>query len=163
MDAFKKVHLLSQELIPVIDDLDMEPKQIVLDHIKDCEECKRLYSNVIKFDDNFPEVEVSDDVEIKPLKKLVQFNTGLKLLLIAIRAIILFYILYSGFSYYDMESSPEMIITVVQSTIFLFYLPAAVFLLVFTIMFFNKKWLWISLIADVIIILLSGNILQLFI
>ncbi|GAB3068537.1 hypothetical protein [Virgibacillus ainsalahensis] len=163
MEVFNKIHLLSQELIPVINDLDTEPKQIVLDHMKDCEECKSLYSHVVDFDDNFPELEISDEPEIKPLKKLAQFNTGLKLLLISVRAIILFYIFYSSFSYYDLASSPEMIRASVQSTMFLFYLPAAVFLIVFTITFFNKKWVWISLAADLIVVLFLSNILQVFI
>ncbi|WP_010651557.1 hypothetical protein [Oceanobacillus massiliensis] len=160
MDEYKKIHLLSQELIPIIDELDIKPKQIVLDHIEDCDACKSLYSNVFDFDNNFPEPEYSKGVEIKPLKKLAQFNTGLKLLLIAVRVIILFYIFYSSFHYIALESSREMIIASFQAGVFLFYLPAAVFLLVFTFTFFSKRWLWISLAADVVIVLLFGNILQ---
>ena len=158
----QKIHLLSQELIPVIQDMDSEPKQVVLDHIKYCEECQRLYSIAMDFDDNFPEVNISEDVEIKPLKKLAQFNIGLKLLLISVRSIILFYVLYSSFSYYDWESSATMILATLQSGIFLFYLPAAVFLLVFTITFFNKKWVLVSFIADLTVILFLDNILRLF-
>ncbi len=163
MNNEQKIHLLSQELIPVIEDLDSEPKQVVLDHIKECKECQRLYSNAIDFDDNFPEVKFSEDAEIKPLKKLVQFNTGLKLLLIAVRAIILFYVLYSSISYYDWETSATMILDVMQAGILLFYLPAAVFLLVFTFTFFNKKWLLVSFVSDLIVILFLGIFLRIFI
>ncbi|QKY71020.1 hypothetical protein [Lentibacillus sp. CBA3610] len=161
MDAYKKIHLLSQELIPVINDLDHEPEQIILDHIKDCEDCRKLYANTVNFDENIPEPDYANDVEVKPLKKLVQFNTGLKLLLIALRAIILFYIFYSSFSYYDVESA-AMILASFQGAIFLFYMPAAVFLLVFTITFFNKKWVWTSFITDLMIIIFLDNIVQLF-
>lgn len=163
METHRKIHLLSQELIPVINDLDAEPKQVVLNHIKRCEECNHLYKSTVDFANSFPEAEIQDDIEIKPLKKLVQFNTGLKLLLIAVRVLILFYIFYSGFNYYDLETSGDLLVTVVQSTILLFYLPAAVFLNIFTFIFFNKKWAWISAAADLMIILLTDNILQLFI
>lgn len=162
MNDDEKIHLLSQELIPIIDDLDEKPKQIVLEHIEECDECKRLYSEMVDMDKEIPELTYDEKVEIKPLKKLVQFNTGLKLLLIAVRVIILFYISYSSFRFYDLESLDQMI-AAFQGGILLFYFPAAVFLLVFTFTFFNKKWLWISLTADVIIIFLFGNILQSFI
>ncbi|WP_077604948.1 hypothetical protein [Oceanobacillus sojae] len=162
MDDQEKIHLLSQELIPIIDDLDEETKQIVLEHIEECDKCKKLYSEMVDMDKEIPEHAYDEDVEIKPLKKLVQFNTGLKLLLIAVRIIILFYISYSSFRFHDLESLDQMI-AAFQGGILLFYFPAAVFLLVFTFTFFNKKWLWISLTADIIIIFLFGNILQSFI
>ncbi|BAC13205.1 hypothetical protein [Oceanobacillus iheyensis HTE831] len=161
MDANTKIHLLSKELIPVINDIDNKPKQIILDHIIDCEDCRNLYNHSVEFDENMPKNNYSNDVELKPLKKLVQFNTGLKLLLIAVRAIILFYILYSSFKYYNVESVIRTL-DYFWSVIFLFYIPAAVFLLVFTITFFNKKWIWMSLIVDLFIIVFLGNILQLF-
>ncbi|MBD8069600.1 hypothetical protein [Bacillus sp. PS06] len=161
MDKDKKIHVLSQELIPFINELDPEPKQIIIDHAQYCEECRDLLSKVADFDKNFPEHEFSKDVEIKPLKKLAQVNIGLRLLLIATRAIILFYIFYSSFRYNDLDST-EMFLAAFQGTIFLFYFPAAVFLLVFTFTFFNKRWLWISLALDLIIILFLDNIVQLF-
>lgn len=162
MDANTKIHLLSQELIPVINDLDEEPKQIVLDHINGCKDCQHLYANVVDYDENIPKPGYENEVELKPLKKLTQFNTGLKLLLIIVRVIILFYLFYSSFKFYNVESSATIILDTFQGGLFLFYLPAAIFLLVFTITFFNKKWLWISLAADLIIILFADNILQLF-
>ncbi|WP_040979378.1 hypothetical protein [Oceanobacillus jeddahense] len=161
MDDNEKIHLLSQELIPVINDLDEEPKQIVLEHIEACDECENLYAEMMDVDKEIPEHAYDKEVEIKPLKKLVQFNKGLKLLLIAVRAIILFYVTYSSFQFYDLES-PGVVLQNFQGGILLFYFPAAVFLLVFTFTFFNKKWLWISLTADAIIIFLFGNMLQFF-
>lgn len=158
MNNDKKIHLLAQELIPVINDLDDEPKQIILDHIKDCVDCKGLYNNTLKFDESIPSLDYSNDVELKPLKKLVQFNTGLKLLLIAIRALILFYILYSSFSYSSMDSVD---FSFVQPALILFYTPAAIFLLIFTFTFFNRKWLWVSLLTDLFVIMFLGRILQL--
>jgi|SRR5699024_5129246 len=162
MSTHKKVHLLSQELIPVMDDLEDEPKQIILEHITECDECRKLYEQTVNFDENMPKHDYSDEVELKPLKKLVQFNTGLKLLLIAVRVVILFYIFYSSFRYFDVESITLML-EYFQSGIILFYTPAAVFLLVFTITFFNKKWVWISLLADLIIIFFLANVVELFI
>lgn len=160
MNHDKKIHLLAQELIPVINDLDDEPKQIILNHIKDCDNCKDLYKNTLEFDDSMPTLEYSNDVELKPLKKLAQFNTSLKLLLIAIRGMILFYIFYSSFNFSSMEFFDA---SFVQSGIFLFYTPAAIFLLIFTFTFFNKKWLWISLLTDLFVILFLSQILQLFV
>lgn len=159
MNEYKKIHLLAHELIPVLKDLDEEPKQIILDHIKDCDECKGLYINTLKFDASIPTLDYSNEVELKPLKKLVQFNTGLKLLLIAVRAVILFYILYSSFSFSSVDSVD---LSFIQSALFLFYTPAVIFLLIFTFTFFNKKWLWISLLTDLFIVIFLSKILQLF-
>ncbi|MEK5080274.1 hypothetical protein MKX73_15195 [Solibacillus sp. FSL W7-1436] len=161
MDSFNKIHLLSLELIPIINDLDEEPRQVILEHITNCEDCKKLYDSTENFNENLPKHDYSEDVELKPLKKLVQFNNGLKLLLITVRAIILFYIVYSSFNYYGAESVASLV-EYIQSGIFLFYIPAAIFLLVFTFTFFNKKWVWLSLGTDLVIILFSAKVLQLF-
>lgn len=159
MNEFKKIHLLAHELIPVINDLNEEPKQIILDHIKNCDDCKRLYNNALEFDGSIPVLNYSNDVELKPLKKLVQFNTGLKLLMIAVRAVILFYILYSSYIFSSVDSID---FSYIQSALFLFYTPAVIFLLIFTFTFFNKKWFWISLLTDLFIVLFLSEIVQLF-
>lgn len=159
MNKDRKIHLLAQELIPVMNDLDDEPKQILLDHIQSCDECQNLYQHASAFDDSIPTLEYADYVELKPLKKLVQYNTGLKLVLVAVRAVILFYLIYASFNMYE-DTSID--ISFLQAGLFLFYIPAAIFLLIFTFTFFNKKWLFLSLFADLFIILLLGKILQLF-
>lgn len=157
-----KLHLLSQELIPNINDLDNEPKQVVLNHVNTCTECQRLYSRVVDFKENFPESSIAEDVQTKPLKKLVQFNKGLKLLLVAVRFIILFYIIFTSIDFYVWESSPMAAIQYIQSGIFLFYLPAIIFLLVFTATFFNRRWFWFSLATDTMVILFFVYVLKLF-
>lgn len=73
MTTSREIHLLSQELIPVLNEVDTEPKQIVLDHIDHCEVCQELYAHANEYDKQFPEADVSSDVDIKPLKKLAQF------------------------------------------------------------------------------------------
>lgn len=161
MDSFKKIHLLSQELIPIINDLDDEPRQVILEHITNCEDCKILYDSTENFNKTMPMHDYTEKVELKPLKKLVQFNNGLKLLLITVRALILFYIVYSSFKYYDAESVTSLL-EYFKSGIFLFYIPASIFLLVFTFTFFNKKWIWISLVTDLVIILFLEKVLKLF-
>ncbi|MBD8034077.1 MULTISPECIES: hypothetical protein [Solibacillus] len=161
MDSFKKIHLLSLELIPIINDLDDGPRQVVLEHITDCKDCKNLYDSTEHFNSSMPKQDYSENVELKPLKKLVQFNNGLKLLLITVRALILFYIVYSSFKYYGAESVTSLL-EYFRSGIFLFYIPAAIFLLVFTFTFFNKNWVWISLVIDLVIILFLEKVLQLF-
>ncbi|MER2128386.1 hypothetical protein [Solibacillus sp.] len=161
MDSYKKIHLLSLELIPIINDLDDEPKQIILEHITDCEDCKKLYDSTENFNKSMPKQDYSENVDLKPLKKLVQFNNGLKLLLVTVRALILFYIVYSSFKYYGAESVTSLL-EYFKSGIFIFYTPAAIFLLVFTFTFFNKKWVWISLVTDLVIILLLDKVVQLF-
>lgn len=161
MDSYKKIHLLSLELIPIINDLDDEPKQIILEHITDCEDCKKLYDSTENFNKSMPKQDYSENVDLKPLKKLVQFNNGIKLLLVTVRALILFYIVYSSFKYYGAESVTSLL-EYFKSGIFIFYTPAAIFLLVFTFTFFNKKWVWISLVTDLVIILLLDKVVQLF-
>lgn len=159
MNEDRKIHLLAQELIPVMNDLDDEPKQILLDHIQSCDDCQNLYQQTSAFNDSIPTLEYADYVELKPLKKLAQYNTGLKLGLVAIRTIILFYLLYASFNMYEGASVD---FDFLQAGLFLFYIPATIFLLIFTFTFFNKRWLFLSLFADLFIILLLSKILQLF-
>ena len=161
MEDYQKIHLLSLELIPIIDDLDDEPKKIIFDHITDCEDCKKLYASTENFNESISKQDYTENVELKPLKRLVQFNIGLKLLMITVRALILFYIGYSSYKYYGSESVTSLL-EYFKSGIFIFYTPAAIFLLVFTFTFFSKKWLWISLAIDLVIILFLDKIVQLF-
>ncbi|WP_232700001.1 hypothetical protein [Brevibacillus daliensis] len=163
MDAAQKIHLLSRELIPVINDLDENAVKVVLEHIHHCTECQHLYLNVMEMEENYPQAPIANEVDIKPLKKLVQFNRGLKLLLIAIRAVILLYIIYSGIQFYDWGTSAQAAISYIQSVTFLFYFPASLFLTIFTLVFFNKKWIWLSIIFDLTIILFIDRIITFFI
>ncbi|UOQ95197.1 hypothetical protein MUO14_09855 [Halobacillus shinanisalinarum] len=114
-------------------------------------------------EENYPKSTVSDEVEIKLLIKLVHFNRRLKLLLIFIRAAILFYIIYSGLSFYDWESFAQAATGYIQGVTFAFYFSASLFLINFTLTFFNKKWLWISVIIDATIILFIDRLVTLFI
>ncbi|MEH6944241.1 hypothetical protein [Bacillus sp. JJ722] len=153
MDDNQKIHILTRELIHVINNLEDDTKKVVIEHIHYCTECQQLYSKLMEVEKNYPQVTISNENENKPLKKSksVQFNRGLKLLLIFIRAVILFYIIFSGLSFYDWEISSQAAIDYIQGVTFLFYFPAAIFLIIFTITFFNKKWIWTSLIFDLII------------
>src|SRR5690625_2396538 len=98
MDETNKVHLLSRELIPIINDIEPETKELVMNHIATCELCQELYANAYELDQLFPEKE-TEPVAIKPLKKLVQFNKGIKWLLIMIRVGILSYAVFSAIAY----------------------------------------------------------------
>lgn len=163
MDEATKIHLLSYELIPIIDDIEPETKAVVMNHIATCESCQTLYASAYELDYAFPLLEKNDElVEVQPLKKLVQFNQGIKLLLIMIRVAILSYIFYSGIAYSSVVTNPD-IYHYIQSSLYLFYLPAVLFLNVFTFVFLNKKWLIYSLVADVTIIFVLGFIFKLFI
>lgn len=157
MNEQRKIHFLTQELIPILNEVDGESKKIALEHIQACEECKRIYERAVEFDENMPTLHHSEEVELKPLKRLAQFNTGLKMLLIAIRAVILSYILFVSFKLYQMNTTD---LSYIQSAIALFYIPAAIFLLVFTFTFFNRKWFLASLFSDLFIILFLSKILE---
>ncbi len=93
MKTNQKIHVLSQELIPVINDVDPEAQQIILQHTESCESCQKLYNQTVDFEENIPKHDYEEDVAVKPLKKLTQFNRGLKLFLIAVRVVILFYLI----------------------------------------------------------------------
>lgn len=161
MERIEKIHLLSQELIPIVNDIEPEAKQVVMDHVAGCETCQELYANAHKLDEDFP-TKNKQQTEIKPLKKLVQFNRGIKLLLILVRLAILSYIIYSGTNFFDM-APPSSGFPFIQASILMFYLPAAVFLLVFTFIFLSKKWLYSSLCADLFIIFFLNKLLELII
>ncbi|MGM9986217.1 MAG: hypothetical protein ACI35O_03210 [Bacillaceae bacterium] len=163
MDATEKIHLLSRELVLVINDIDEDARKVVLEHIRHCTECQHLYLNVKEMEENYPQATIVNEIEIKPLKKLVQFNRSLKLLLIVIRAVILLSIIYSGIQFYDWETSAQSAINYIQNVTFFFYFPASIFLTIFTLVFFNKKWIWLSIIFDLIIILFIDSIITFFV
>lgn len=146
----KKVHYLAQELIPIVEDLEPEAKKIVMEHIERCESCQKYYSNSYSLDNELP-TKNHEQIEVKPLKKLVQFNKGIKLLLIMVRVIILLYVILSGVLYGKWDSMSDAY-PYIQTIIYIVYLPAAVFLLVFTFVFLNKKWLYSSLLTDIVIV-----------
>jgi hypothetical protein len=161
MEESQKIHILSRELIPVFDELEQETKEVVLEHIQDCSECWQLLNELAE--GNYPMVERNEEVGIKPLKKLVQFNRGIKWLFISIRAFILFYIIYSSFHFYNWELSADAAIEYIKSVTFMFYFPAAIFLLVFTMIFFNKRWIMLSILFDLGIILFLDTFMSIFI
>lgn len=156
----QKIHILTQELIPLIDDVDAAAKNVMLEHIETCSVCQKLYQSALNFDDHLPTLPVPEQSDIKPLKKLAQFNRGLKWLMVIVRAIILFYIVYTNVSFMQFTDTKEELLFSIQSMIYLFYVPAIVFLTVFTMTFFNKKWFWLSLGIDLFIILFLIKILQ---
>jgi len=112
--------------------------------------CQELYENAYELDQLFPEKE-TELVAIKPLKKLIQFNKGIKWLLIMIRVGILSYAVFSAIAYSGYEMRTD-IYPDIQATIYFLYLPSSLFLLVFTFVFLDKKWLIYSVVVDVIII-----------
>ncbi|MEQ6357464.1 hypothetical protein ACFVT8_23975 [Lysinibacillus sp. NPDC058147] len=160
MEDSQKIHILSRELISVFDELEQETKEVVLEHIQDCNECRQLFNELAE--GNYPMLELSEEVEIKPLKKLVQFNHGLKWLFISIRALILFYILYSSFHFYNWELSADAAIEYIKSATFMFYFPAAIFLSVFTMTFFTKRWVILSILFDLGVIFFLDTLISIF-
>lgn len=160
MEDSQKIHILSRELIPVFDELEQETKEVVLEHIQDCSECRQLFNDLAE--ENYPILERDEEVGLKPLKKLVQFNRGLKWLFISIRALILFCIIYSSFHFYDWELSADAAIGYIKNVTFMFYFPAAIFLSVFTMTFFTKRWIILSILFDLGIILFLDTFMSIF-
>ncbi|MFJ8460936.1 hypothetical protein ACIQ57_17595 [Lysinibacillus xylanilyticus] len=160
MEDSQKIHILSRELISVFDELEQETKEVVLEHIQDCSECKQLFNELA--DGSYPMLERSEEVEIKPLKKLVQFNHGLKWLFISIRALILFYIIFSSFHFYNWELSADAALEYIKRITFMFYFPAAIFLTVFTMIFFTKRWITLSILFDLGIIFFLDTFMSIF-
>ena len=159
MNKQDKIHILSQELIPVMDDLDEEARNIVLEHMQHCKKCQTFYSSIAEIDEYAPQTPFPDEVEMKPLKKLVQFNQGLKLVLLMIRIIILAFIFYSAVQFYDWTLAAQAAVDYIQAVTFFFYFPAALFLTIFSFIFLNKKWFVLSFIFDISIVLLFDHLI----
>ncbi|KHF38129.1 hypothetical protein [Halalkalibacter okhensis] len=153
MNDYQKIHTLTRELIPVFDDLDQQSKEVILEHIESCRECKELYNDLINLDESYPKSEDKSDVGIRPLKKLVQFNRSLQWLFISIRAVVILFILFTAYNFYNWDLSLAAALEYIRSVTFMFYFPVATFLLVFTLIFFNKRWVVLSVIFDIFIIL----------
>lgn len=162
MKDSQKIHILSRELILIFEELEQETQEVILEHIQDCQECRQLYDEYVN-EERHPVQKREEEVGIKPLKKLVQFQRGIKWLFITIRAILLFYIIYTAFQLYDWELSADAAIGYIKSVTFLFYFPAAIFLTVFAIMFFNKRWIVLSLLFDLGIVFFLDTLISLFI
>lgn len=150
MDEINQIHLLARELIPIIDDIEPETKKIVMNHIATCKSCQVLYAGANELDHAFPGKK-DEPVEIKPLKKLVQFNKSVKILLVLIRVAIISYAVISGISFLN-SAIGSSVYLYIQSIIYLLYLPASLFLLVFTFIFLSKRWLIYSIVVDVMIV-----------
>ena len=159
MNKQDKIHILSQELIPMLADLDEEARNVVLEHIQHCKKCKNLYLSIVEIDENAPQIQLPDEVEMKPFKKLVQFNQGLKLVLFMSRIVLLAFIFYSAVQFYDWTIAAQAAIDYIQAVTFFFYFPAALFLTIFSFIFLNKKWFVLSLIFDISIILLFDHLI----
>lgn len=155
------IHYLVQELIPVMNDISKEAQQIVINHVANCESCRKLYEASDEFERELPEYAASLNTEVKPLKKLVQFNWGIRMLLIAVRVGILAYIIFSGISFG--RAFPDSTLTYIQGSLYIFYAPAAVFLLAFTFVFSSKKWLYCTLAVDILVVFALKVIWELFI
>lgn len=162
MNDDKRVHILASELILILDELEQETKEVVLEHMQECSQCRDVYNDSLKVED-YPTLKPSEETEIKPLKKLVQFNRSLKWLFISIRALLLFYIIYSSIHFYNWEIAADAAIEYVKSVTFMFYFPAAVFLIVFTMTFFNKRWIAFSILFDLGVILFLDTFMSIFI
>ncbi|TMU83775.1 hypothetical protein FGG79_18945 [Bacillus sp. BHET2] len=160
MNDKEKIHHLCNELIPIIDEVDPETKEILLDHMKKCKVCTDSFSTIHDFYEVLSPASPKEEAEIPPLKRLVQFNTGLKIILIAIRSVILFYLVFSSLDFTHGASLTLREINRIDAGMFLFYFPTSIFLTVFTFTFFNKKWSFISLGVDVLLITLTTPILK---
>ena len=154
-----KIHILSQELIPVIDDLDEEARNIVLEHMQHCKKCQNFYSGIAEIDEDAPQTPFPDEVKMKPLKKLVHFNQGLKLVLFMIRIVLLAFIFYSSVQFYDWTVAAQAAVEYIQAITFFFYFPAALFLTIFSFIFLNKKSFVLSFIFDISVILLFEHLI----
>ncbi|AKG03404.1 hypothetical protein AAV35_000470 [Salimicrobium jeotgali] len=149
----RKIHKLCQELIPVFDELDAETQEIINEHVQYCSICDNMLDKWDFLNESVgsTEINVGNDFEIKPLKKLIHINRGLRLLVILVRVLVLFVISFNTLRFH--ESGDALALQTFQSATFLFYLPAAIFLLVFTWMFLNKKWFLYSLVVDLVILM----------
>lgn len=155
-----KIHILTQELIPVFDELEQNTKDVVTEHIQECVACQQLYNEIAE--GYFPSQQCDDVTKIKPLNKLVQFNRSLKWLFIFIRVFILCCILYSAFHFYNWEVSSDAAIAYIKSTTFMLYFPAVIFLTVFTMVFLNKRWIIFSILFDLGIVLFLDTFISIF-
>jgi|GEM_PF-4148257 len=162
MTEHEKIHILVQELIPVFDDLESDAKRIVQEHMKTCQACRRLSEQAEDWANDQASLQTEDTAEVKPLRRLIAMNKSIKLFLIAVRAFIFIYVvgrslllIYRG---EDLLKGMEMI----KSGLFIFYMPASIFLLAFTSVFLNSRWLKVSFFADVMILFVFGYLLNLF-
>ncbi|MDY0405291.1 hypothetical protein P5G51_007655 [Virgibacillus sp. 179-BFC.A HS] len=88
-------------------------------------------------------------------------HLGIRMLLIAVRVGILAYIIFSGISFG--RAFPDSTLTYIQGSLYIFYVPAAVFLLTFTFVFLSKKWLYCTLAMDILLVFALKIIWKLFI
>ncbi|MCA1012818.1 zf-HC2 domain-containing protein [Halobacillus halophilus] len=147
----RKIHKLSQELIPVFDELDAETKEIIQEHARHCSECDRMLNTGDFMDTETEKTEDGerDDAPIQPLRQLVHINRGIRVMVFLIRILVLGVISYNSLRFQEFGD----VVRTFQAGTFLIYLPTAIFLIAFTWTFLNKKWVFYSIVADVIILL----------
>ena len=163
MNEFQKIHTLSQELILIYEELERDAQQIVTEHMEQCEACKRLFENREDEAVGFTPLPVNKEEAIKPFKKLLHFKWSLNLMLIAIRVVFLVLIVYTSIMFYDWDLSAKAAVDYVQYTVFLFYFPGVLFLNIFTFVFFHKRWVWLFVLFDLVIILYLDTMMTAFV
>lgn len=152
-DYEKKIHKLSQELIPVFDELDTETKEIINEHAEQCSVCDNVLDKRETLDVEMGNVEDDGDVDtpIQPLRKLVHINRGIRTMLFLIRVLVLSVVALNTLRSHNF--SEGLAIQTFQFGTLFFYLPTAIFLLFFTWIFLEKRWTVYSLMADIVILL----------
>ena len=70
MNKQDKIHILSQELIPVMDDLDEEARNIVLEHMQHCKKCQNFYWEIAEIDENALQTPFPDEVEDEAVEEI---------------------------------------------------------------------------------------------
>ncbi|WP_042475619.1 hypothetical protein [Bacillus ndiopicus] len=163
MHESNKIHILSQELIVMFDELEDEAQKIVHEHMKECRECQKLYDNLQMKAIVYNDFHDSDKLEIKPLKKIIHFHQGLKIMFFAVRLALISFILFTSFHFYNWELSSKAALEFIKGAVFFFYFPSIIFLTVFAFAFFNKKWVWLLILFDFIIIFFLDVIIAIFI
>ncbi|SEN93311.1 hypothetical protein SAMN04488134_102318 [Amphibacillus marinus] len=162
MNDQQKIHILSQELVGMIDELDHDAKQIVLDHISGCHECQQLYHQRLTNVGNPSGTIIVEPKQPEPFKKIIQFNRNLKLVMFLVRTFIVVCILYTSFYFYNWDLAGLAAIEYIKNTVFLIYFPAIIFLTIFTMTFFNKKWFMLFILLDFIIIFFLDTFMLIF-
>jgi hypothetical protein len=159
MDEQQKIHILCNELIPLYNELELETQRLIIEHTKQCKECKEalLRVNVIfnneedSYEDSYKGN--SKNIQVTPYRSLILFKKMIAVFFLLARAIVLGLLAFNWISNYSPEQT-----SLFTAQLILFYFPLVVIINTINFLYFRNKWFWVMLVTDIIILFFFENL-----
>ncbi|WP_047985722.1 hypothetical protein [Ornithinibacillus californiensis] len=155
MTQNRKIHLLSQELIPLYEDLNKDVKVVIDEHGENCQECRELLRDTVMLDISLSNHnnEAPAPVRKPPFYQLIWFKRSIFFGVILLRLFILGMIWqdYNQIVTYT-EAPLGLAKEGIRASMIIFYLPFSIFSLILSIPLVKMRFVGLLAVFDLILI-----------